>query len=66
MRFLRRAWARWLGVEEGVLPGLGVGGQRGVAVAVAMLDRIQLRRLRRVAMIMNALRTGCRATAPRP
>jgi hypothetical protein len=44
------------GVEEGVLPGPGVGGQRGVAAAVALLDRIQLRTLRRVAMIMNALR----------
>jgi hypothetical protein len=31
------------GVEEGVLPGPGVGGQRGVAAAVALLDRIQLR-----------------------
>jgi hypothetical protein len=53
------------GVEEGVL-GPGVGGQRGVAAAVALLDPIQLRTLQGVGMIMNALRTPCRATTRRP
>lgn len=31
------------GIEEGVLSGGGVGGQAGVAVAVSLLDQVQLR-----------------------
>jgi hypothetical protein len=31
------------GIEPGVLPDPGVGGQRGVPVAVALFDQIQLR-----------------------
>jgi len=30
------------GVEEGVLAGAGVGGQGGVAVAIALFDQVQL------------------------